>query len=271
MASGLEYARAGHPRKGNAVRVNGGLARTSVGGETSASVSSEAAPTRRWSPEHSNGTRSAEAQGGVRTPFSGRSSVQKEERRSWDRGRKGHRILGRVPFRWKASRAVTSHRFSQGDGQGGLGGSLTDSVRATSATRARVKTREQRAVRGRGDRDVRGSIERTPWEENAHAHAASGNGKNVRNLSDLDPPKRSEWCETFGPPVKSRGAQTPRDAHVAKAAVASRERARCGCTQSRTDGRSRSDASSSPARLEVARPSGGLQQDTSRKEARSAV
>jgi len=37
-------------------------------------------------------------------------------------------------------------------------------------------------------------------------------------VSELDPPKRSEWREPFGPPDKPRGAQTPRGAHVAKAA-----------------------------------------------------
>lgn len=62
-------------------------------------------------------------------------------------------------------------------------------------------------------------------------------------MSKLGPPKRSGWCETLGPPVKPRGAQTPWGVHVAKAAAAIRERARCGCTHSRTDGRSRSDAS----------------------------
>jgi len=46
-----------------------------------------------------------------------------------------------------------------------------------------------------------------------------------------DPPKRFGCRETSDPPVKSRGAQTPRGAHAAKAAVASRECARCGCTQ----------------------------------------
>jgi hypothetical protein len=48
---------------------------------------------------------------------------------------------------------------------------------------------------------------------------------------DDDPPKRSGRCETSGPPVKSRGAQTLRDAHAVKAAERCRERARCGYTQ----------------------------------------
>jgi hypothetical protein len=39
------------------------------------------------------------------------------------------------------------------------------------------------------------------------------------NVFELDPPKRSEWREPFGSPVKPCRAQTLRGAHVAQAAA----------------------------------------------------
>jgi hypothetical protein len=38
------------------------------------------------------------------------------------------------------------------------------------------------------------------------------------HVSELDPPKRVKRCETLCSPVKPRGSQSPRGAHVAKAA-----------------------------------------------------
>jgi len=80
------------------------------------------------------GRGSAEAQGGVRTPFTGRNFARKAERRSRDRvGSSGNRRSApdptKGPPRWKASQAVTSHRSSRFDGHGCLGGFLT--VRST--------------------------------------------------------------------------------------------------------------------------------------------
>lgn len=92
----------------------------------------------------------------------------------------------------------------------------------------------------RGDRDVRGSVASAPWEEYAHVTSPSGVREEVL---DVDPPKRFGRRETSVPLVKSRGAQTPRDARAVKAATGIQERTRCGYTSRRMGSRYRSDAS----------------------------
>jgi len=104
---------------------------------------------------------------------------------------------------------------------------------------SRKRKRARRKERGRGDKDVRGSIAKEPWEDNAHARVGtSGKLPPLRGAdSRLDSlTVRQSGLgrrETPGPPVKPRRAQTLRGAHAVKAAEASRERARCGCTQFR--------------------------------------
>jgi hypothetical protein len=61
-------------------------------------------------------------------------------------------------------------------------------------------------------------------------------------VSDLDPPKRVKRCETLCSPVKPRGSQNPRGAHVAKAAERTGNERGAGARSSRQGGRSRSDA-----------------------------
>jgi hypothetical protein len=46
------------------------------------------------------------------------------------------------------------------------------------------------------DRDIRGSIELSPWEENAHASRVSGSPVPRGSTLQPDPPKRSSWRET---------------------------------------------------------------------------
>jgi hypothetical protein len=95
---------------------------------------------------------------------------------------------------------------------------------------------------------------RAPWEENAHARSRSrpttcearGQGQHNTQFTNVvsSTIRRSESSavKALGPPVKPSGAQTPGGAHAVKIAAGSRERTRCGCTQFRSGGRSRSDA-----------------------------
>jgi hypothetical protein len=96
---------------------------------------------------------------------------------------------------------------------------------------------------------------RAPWEENAHARSRSrpttcearGQGQHNTQFTNVvsSTIRRSESSavKALGPPVKPSGAQTPGGNHAVKAAAGSRERTRCGYTQFRSGGRSRSDAS----------------------------
>jgi hypothetical protein len=95
---------------------------------------------------------------------------------------------------------------------------------------------------------------RAPWEENAHARSRSrpttcearGQGQHNTQFTNVvsSTIRRSESSavKALGPPVKPSGTQIPGGAHAVKAVAGSRERTRCGCTQFRLGGRSRSDA-----------------------------
>jgi len=87
-----------------------------------------------------------------------------------------------------------------------------------------AKARGTAGRRRRGDRDVRGSIAKAPWEDNAHARNEGGDPApllEAKRLASL-PIRRSGLGrrETLGPPVKPRRAQTLRGAHAVKAAEA---------------------------------------------------
>jgi hypothetical protein len=153
------------------------------------------------------------------------------------------------PKRWKASRIITSRKSSRAGGHGGLGGSFTFAKQTAGEGRARGEwKRERRQGCQRLDRS------RAPWEENAHARSRSrpttceargqGHTTRIQNVvSSTIRRSESSAVKALGPPVKPFGAQTPRGAHAVKIAAGSRERTRCGCTQFRSGGRSRSDAS----------------------------
>jgi hypothetical protein len=83
------------------------------------------------------------------------------------------------------------------------------------------------------DRGVRGSIASAPWEENAHARDFTVARPGARGLAfDDDPPKRSSDGVNHPVPRSYRAEpKTPWGVPAAKAARASREQARCGCTQ----------------------------------------
>jgi hypothetical protein len=94
---------------------------------------------------------------------------------------------------------------------------------------------------------------RAPWEENAHARSRSrpttceARGQRSQHaiqnvVSSTIRRSESSAVKALGPPVKPSGAQTPGGAHAMKVAAGCRERTRCGCTQFRLGGRSRSDA-----------------------------
>jgi len=115
--------------------------------------------------------------------------------------------------------------------------------------------RAHRAGRRRGDRDVRGSVDRgrrgkkTPTlvaaaGQQPAKHEAKGqhNTQFTNVVSSTIRRSESSAVKALGPPVKPSGAQTPGGAHAVKIAAGSRERTRCGCTQFRLGGRSRSDA-----------------------------
>jgi hypothetical protein len=112
-------------------------------------------------------------------------------------------------------------------------------------------TREWKRERRQGCQRLDRS--RAPWEENAHARSRSrpttceargqGHTTRIQNVvSSTIRRSESSAVKALGPPVKPSGAQTPGGAHAVKIAAGSRERTRCGCTQFRLGGRSRSDA-----------------------------
>jgi hypothetical protein len=149
---------------------------------------------------------------------------------SWGRGCNGHRILRRVP-----------------DGGRHLGSARAAALHGAVRSLILAAPPHSHECRRRGDRDVRGTIASARWEQHAH------------NTLDVDPPKRFERRETFGPLVKLRGAQTPRGTHAVKVATGRQERTRYGYTLRRLGGRYRSDASRVSVR--------GESQDELRKEA----
>jgi len=155
------------------------------------------------------------------------------------------------PYRWKASRIITSRRSSRTGGHGGLGGSFT----LANGNDEPMKVGLGASGRRRGDRDVRGSVDRgrrgkkTPTlvaaaGQQPAKHEAKGHTTAIQNVvSSTIRRSESSAVKVLGPPVKPFGAQTPGGIHAVKIAAGSRERTRCGCTQFRSGGRSRSDAS----------------------------
>jgi hypothetical protein len=80
--------------------------------------------------------------------------------------------------------------------------------------------------------------------------------EHIERVSWNDPPKWSGRRETLPPPVKSRGAQTPRDTHAMKVAEVSREHARCGYTHNSYGWQKSVGRIARLVRREVARPRG---------------
>jgi len=110
------------------------------------------------------------------------------------------------PQRWKASRIITSRRSSRAGGHGGLGGSFTFAPNQQPA-----KVGLEASGRGRGDRDVRGSVDRgrrgkkTPTlvaaaGQQPAKHEARSHNENSECCVLDDPPKRIERRESARSP-----------------------------------------------------------------------
>jgi len=107
--------------------------------------------------------------------------------------------------------------------------------------------------RGRRQRCQRLDRSRAPWEENAHARRfGRPTTCRARKPNVTRKPKRvsstirrsvSDAVKVSGSPVKSFGAQSPRDVHAAKAAAAQPGTYEVRVHAVRLGGRSRSDAS----------------------------
>jgi len=172
------------------------------------------------------------------SPLRGRDQ---EEERSRDRGRKGHRILGRVLVggrHFGSSRAILFHERV---------------VTATSAASSRINRRRLTLARAEAEgfakaipslrrkRKRRQECQRydrwlAPWDEQAHARYPGGSretdgiGGTWQCVTRHDPPKRQRRRETPLSPVHPSRPKTSRDIHAAKAAAASREHTRYGST-----------------------------------------
>ena len=149
--------------------------------------------------------RPAEAQGGARASFSGRNFPRKGERRSRDRGCKDHRILRRVPHDRRhpgQSRAIVFHEAVvttalAASSPSGPRGNLAE---LTRACRDRVNQEHaRRCVSTGGKRERRQGCQRlgrtgTVGRKRPRSRTppATERTRGDRNVSELDPPKRSE-------------------------------------------------------------------------------
>jgi len=149
--------------------------------------------------------------------------VAQAVRQSRDRGRNGHRILRRVLTDGRHPGSFQASPFT-GWRRRDLGGFLSQST----VTRRRGDGMR----RGRGDRGVRGSISTERRGKTTPTLMSPGQKPRARGSrsmpirrSDASVVKRSDPRSTRADP------QNLRDLRAAKAATASREHQRCGCTQ----------------------------------------
>jgi hypothetical protein len=91
---------------------------------------------------------------------------------------------------------------------------------------------------GRSDRDVRGSIASSPWEEKRPRRP----GRFPAGLrSDADPPKRSRWRQPPSPPDQAtRRPRVVRRVAAPRGVRSVRKHTRCGSAFGSSDGRDRS-------------------------------
>jgi hypothetical protein len=217
--------------------VNGGLAR-SGDRRVTLSVVRPGRKDRRASelPREKEGKDRRKAQGGARAPSSGRF-IARAVQRSRDRGCNGHRIPGRVSCRTKASRIINEASRSREPSTGGLGvppHSPTRAPRPKAEGTATCSPREgvggarvnEGARQGcqRLDRSRRRG-KKTPTLMTEAARCSSWDSRRRRSAkAGSDAVKRPvpRSCRTE--------PKTPWGVPVAKAASASREHTRCGCT-----------------------------------------
>jgi hypothetical protein len=231
----------------------------SVGGNTPASASRETMSTRR-SLAAQDGRRSAEAQGGVRTSFTGRNFARKAERRSRDRGSRIKAALATGSYEGSltAEGIPGSHepsfvtvRWSRRSWR--LPPRLNHAQPSLSPTRRGVDRVNRARSKGRERR----------WEEGeatgmSEARSNRHRGKTtptlaipLRQRKEREAPTEcrissrrsgSRRREAPGPPDKPRGSQNPRGAHAAKVAERTGNERGAGARSSRMGGRSRSDS-----------------------------
>lgn len=177
------------------------------------------------------------------------------------------------PYRWKASRIITSRRLSRAGGHGGLGGSLTLQENAGEGRAHREWKRERRQGCQRLDRT------RAPWEQHAHARS-----RNRRHLRRNEATSHSSKCVLDDPPKRFERRESARSPGQAVRSPNSERRPR-GESRGRVAGNVRGAGARSFVRVaEVDRthrascPSGGrkaswreTRQGASQKEARSST
>jgi hypothetical protein len=171
-----------------------------------------------------NGRRIGEGPGGVRAPSPVVACQPMRRRGGHGTGDESPPDPTKGPCRWKASRIITSRRLSRAGGHGGLGGSLTVRERERRLGSPRPQEgeatgmSEARSFEGAAGRQRPRSALRQakPVGPEANQHT-SGVPKRVSSTVRRSVPG---VVKTPGSPVKSRGAQTPRGVHAAKAAAA---------------------------------------------------
>jgi hypothetical protein len=162
----------------------------------------------------------------VRAASSGHRATAKAARWSRDRGCNGHRILRRVLIDGRhprSSRAVDFHEPA-----------VTVALAASSHPH-RIRRRSDEADgRGRGDRDVRGSVVEVPVGRKRPRSRKDGIPAPARQPeAGVLSIRRSGSgvVKTPESPVKPRGAQSPRGAHETKVATGAGNVRGDGCTQ----------------------------------------
>jgi hypothetical protein len=155
------------------------------------------------------------------------------------------------PHRWKASRIITSRRSSRAGGHGGLGGSFT----LANERYGPAKVGLGASGRRRGDRDVRGSVDRGRRGKKTPTLVAAAGQQPAKHEAKGQHNSNSECCVLDDPPKRSERRENARSSGQAARSPNSGRRPR-GESRGRlpeayevrvhavrSGGRSRSDAS----------------------------
>jgi hypothetical protein len=176
--------------------------------------------------------------------------------RSWDRGSKAPPILRRVPADGRHPGLHEPPPFTRRRRR--------QPRRLPPLSRSARRRAQRKGKSGEATGMSEARSQQHPWEE-ARPWLASRE-RRVGAVCRSGLGRR----ETPGPPVKPRGAQTPRGAHAATSCGSEPGTREVRVNASRTGGRSRSDASSRRGGHEVARPR-DRSHDASPKEASSTA
>jgi len=110
------------------------------------------------------------------------------------------------PYRWKASRIITSRRSSRAGGHGGLGGFLTRANEKASRRRSGSRA----SGRGRGDRDVRGSVDRGRRGKKTPTLVAAAGQQPAKHEAKVNTTRNSECCVLDDPPKRIERRESAR-------------------------------------------------------------